>query len=91
MPVGILRKHGKGHEGVIPVLLDVIEKPSEGMFSPTGGAVDALLACEADPQLVREALELYRSRGKPKPRDLLKYAKICRVEKIMRPYLDALL
>ena len=57
VPVGILRKHGKGYEGVIPVLLDVINKPSEGMFSPTGGAVDALLACGAEPQKIREALE----------------------------------
>ena len=40
---------------------------------------------------VREAVELYRSRGKTKPRDLLKFAKICRVAKIMRPYLEALL
>ena len=40
---------------------------------------------------VREALELYRGRGKPKPRKLLKFAKICRVEKVMRPYLEALL
>jgi predicted transcriptional regulator of viral defense system len=40
---------------------------------------------------VREAVELYRSRHKPKPRELLKFAKVCRVEKIMRPYLEALL
>jgi predicted transcriptional regulator of viral defense system len=38
-----------------------------------------------------EAVELYRNRGKPKPRELLKFAKICRVEKVMRPYLEALL
>jgi len=57
VPVGILRKHGKGREGVIPVLLDVIDHPSEGMFSPTGGAVDALLACGAEPKGIREALE----------------------------------
>ena len=40
---------------------------------------------------VLEAVELYRSRSKPKPRELLKYAKLCRVEKVMRPYLEALL
>jgi hypothetical protein len=57
VPVGILRKHGKGYEGVIPVLLDVINNPSEGMFSPTGGPVDALLACGAKPQVIRETLE----------------------------------
>ena len=57
VPVGILRQHGKGFEDVIPVLLDVINDPSEGMFSPTSPAVDALLVCEAKPQAIREALE----------------------------------
>ncbi len=40
---------------------------------------------------VKEALNMYIEKGKPKPRDLLKFGKICRVEKIMRPYLEALL
>jgi len=40
---------------------------------------------------VLEALTLYREKQKPKPRKLLQYAKVCRVEKVMRPYLDALL
>jgi predicted transcriptional regulator of viral defense system len=38
---------------------------------------------------VREAIQLYKSRRKPRPRDLLRFAKICRVEKVMRPYLGA--
>jgi hypothetical protein len=29
--------------------------------------------------------------GKPKPRKLIEYAKVCRVENVMRPYLEALL
>ena len=37
---------------------------------------------------VLEALTLYRERKKPRPRELLKYAKICRVESVMRPYLE---
>jgi predicted transcriptional regulator of viral defense system len=41
--------------------------------------------------LVLEALTLYRENGKPKPRKLLQFAKVCRVEKVMRPYLEALL
>jgi predicted transcriptional regulator of viral defense system len=40
---------------------------------------------------VLEALTLYRDQHKPKPRKLIEYAKVCRVEKIMRPYLEALL
>ena len=38
---------------------------------------------------VLEALNLYRERKKPKPRKLIQFAKICRVEKVMRPYLEA--
>jgi predicted transcriptional regulator of viral defense system len=41
--------------------------------------------------MVLEALTLYRENGKPKPRKLLQFAKVCRVEKVMRPYLEALL
>ena len=40
---------------------------------------------------VLEALELYRERIKPKPRKLSEFARICRVEKTMRPYLEATL
>lgn len=38
---------------------------------------------------VLEALRLYKRRKKFDPGELLKYAKICRVEKVMRPYLEA--
>ena len=40
---------------------------------------------------VLEALRLYRSRKRPKIDDLLKFARVCRVEKVMRPYLEAML
>ena len=40
---------------------------------------------------VREALDLYRETAKPNRRKLIEFAKICRVEKIMRPYLEAYL
>jgi predicted transcriptional regulator of viral defense system len=40
---------------------------------------------------VLEALTLYRENRKTKPRKLLQFAKACRVEKVMRPYLEALL
>ena len=40
---------------------------------------------------VLEALTLYRDQHKPKPRKLIEYAKVCRVQKVMRPYLEALL
>jgi len=39
--------------------------------------------------VVLEALKLYKTRKKFDPGELLKYARICRVEKVMRPYLEA--
>ena len=38
-----------------------------------------------------EALKLYREKKRFKSEDLLRVARICRVEKVMRPYLEALL
>lgn len=42
-------------------------------------------------ETVLEALRLYRSRKRPKVEELMKFARVCRVEKVMRPYLEALL
>lgn len=41
--------------------------------------------------VVLEALKLYKTRKKFDLGELLKYARICRVEKVMRPYLEATL
>ncbi len=41
--------------------------------------------------VVLEALKLYRSQRKYSLNMLLKYAKVCRVEKVMKPYLEAIL
>jgi predicted transcriptional regulator of viral defense system len=38
-----------------------------------------------------EALKLYRERQRFKVDDLMRFARVCRVEKVMRPYLEALL
>jgi predicted transcriptional regulator of viral defense system len=38
-----------------------------------------------------EALKLYRARKPVKPDDLIHYARICRVENVMRPYLEVTL
>jgi len=40
--------------------------------------------------VVLEALKFYKSRKSFNVRELMKYARICRVEKIMKPYLEAL-
>lgn len=36
-----------------------------------------------------EALQLYRERKRVKPAEILRYARTCRVEQVMRPYLEA--
>lgn len=41
--------------------------------------------------VVLEALKLYRSQKKFNINKLLKYSRVCRVEKIMKPYLEAVL
>jgi predicted transcriptional regulator of viral defense system len=38
-----------------------------------------------------EALRLYREKKRFKPENLMQIARVCRVEKVMRPYLEALL
>lgn len=38
-----------------------------------------------------EALRLYRKRGHVKTSELMRLARVCRVEKVLRPYLEALL
>jgi hypothetical protein len=38
-----------------------------------------------------EALNLYRSRGRMNLERLEHYAKLCRVERVMRPYMEAIL
>jgi len=38
-----------------------------------------------------EALKLYREKKRFKVDDLMQFARVCRIEKIMRPYLEALL
>jgi predicted transcriptional regulator of viral defense system len=38
-----------------------------------------------------EALKLYREKKRFKSNDVMQFARVCRVEKVMRPYLEALL
>ena len=42
-------------------------------------------------ELLLEALELYPQTHPVKASELMKYARLCRVEKVMRPYLEAML
>ncbi|MFO0818302.1 MAG: hypothetical protein U1A77_10200 [Pirellulales bacterium] len=36
-----------------------------------------------------EALKIYRKRRRPQFQQVLEFARVCRVEKILRPYLEA--
>ena len=40
--------------------------------------------------VVLEAIRNYRQRGRPQFQKILEYAKLCRVERIIRPYLEAM-
>ena len=42
-------------------------------------------------EVVLEALKLYRKRQAPQFNKVLEYARVCRVEKVIRPYLEAVL
>ena len=41
--------------------------------------------------VVLEALKLHKARNGLNLGELLEYARVCRVEKVMRPYLEAIL
>jgi hypothetical protein len=38
-----------------------------------------------------EALKMYLQEKRGRPDELLRFARVCRVEKVMRPYIEALL
>lgn len=42
-------------------------------------------------EIAIEALRNYQQKGRVRTSELLRYARICRVEKVMRPYMEALL
>jgi hypothetical protein len=41
--------------------------------------------------VVLEALKLYKKRKRIQINNLMRYAKICRIEKIIKPYLESVL
>ncbi len=62
------------------------------VYSPEKSLVDCFkFRNKIGIDVVLEALKLYKTRKKFFLRKLLKYAKICRVENVMRPYLEAML
>ncbi len=61
------------------------------VYSPTKTAADCFrYRNKLGLDVALEALRLYRERDSLSIDDLLRYARICRVERVMRPYLEAL-
>jgi predicted transcriptional regulator of viral defense system len=70
------------------------EHPIDGVpvkvYSPEKTLVDSFkFRNKIGMDVVLEALKLYKTRKKFNLGELLRYAKICRVERVMRPYLEA--
>jgi predicted transcriptional regulator of viral defense system len=70
------------------------EHPTDGVpvkvYSPEKTLADCFkFRNKIGMDVVLEALKLYKTRKKFNLGELLRYAKICRVEKVMRPYLEA--
>jgi predicted transcriptional regulator of viral defense system len=69
-----------------------IDHVSVKIFSPEKTLADCFkFRNKIGMDVVLEALKLYKARKKFNPGKLIEYAKICRVEKIMWPYLEAIL
>ncbi len=76
-------------EGVEIHTLDHVSVP---VYSPAKTLADCFkYRHKLGLDVVIEALKLYRQRQQMRLDELLRYARICRVEKVMQPYLEALL
>lgn len=74
----------------------VEEHQVDGLSIKVYGAEKTLADCfkfrnKLGMDVVLEALKLYKARKEFDLGELLRYAKVCRVEKIMRPYLEAIM
>jgi predicted transcriptional regulator of viral defense system len=69
-----------------------INKVSVRVYSPEKTVADCFrFRNKIGLDVAIEALKLVRKRKKSSPRQLLHYARICRVDRVMKPYLEALL
>jgi len=88
-PLRCIWLSGKAHsEGIDVHKVDGIELK---VYSPEKTVADCFkFRNRIGLDVAIEALKLCRQRKRSKPDTLLKYAKICRVERVMKPYLEAL-
>jgi predicted transcriptional regulator of viral defense system len=88
-PLSVHRFSGKAFsEGVE---IHKIDNVKVSIYSPEKTLADCFkFRNKIGMDVVLEALKFYRSKKNTKMADLYRYARICRVENVMRPYLEAL-
>lgn len=88
-PLAIHRFSGNAfHAGIEKHLIDGVKIK---VYSPEKTLADCFkFRNKIGMDVVLEALKLYRSRKKLNMKDISYYARICQVENVMRPYLEAL-
>lgn len=75
--------------GIVKHLIDGV---AVKIYSPEKTLIDCFkFRNKIGMDLVLEALKLYRTRKKFNMSELLRYAKICRVEQVIQPYLETIL
>ncbi len=88
-PLAVHRFSGKAfHTGIEKHRIDGVEIK---VYSPEKTLADCFkFRNKIGMDVVLEALKLYRSRKRLNMKDISYYARICQVENVMRPYLEAL-
>ena len=89
-PIQVHKFSGNAYES------GIVEHPIDGVFVKIYTPEKTLTDCfkfrnKIGMDVVLEALKFYKTRKKFDLAQLLKYARICRVEQVMRPYLEAIL
>jgi predicted transcriptional regulator of viral defense system len=89
-PVRVFRFTGQAFKsGIDPHEIDGVHL---GVFNPEKTIADCFkYRNKIGLDTALEALRLYREKRSFKVDDLMRYARICRVEKVMRPYLEAMI
>ncbi|MDY0003360.1 MAG: type IV toxin-antitoxin system AbiEi family antitoxin domain-containing protein [Polyangia bacterium] len=89
-PIRVFRFSGEAlTAGIMDVDLDEV---SVRIYDPAKTVVDCFrFRNKLGMEVVLDALTRWRDRRMGKPADLLRYARLCRVERVMLPYLEAML
>jgi predicted transcriptional regulator of viral defense system len=73
------------------VEIHTIEQIAVRVFGPEKTLADCFkYRNKVGMEVVLEAIRAYRRRRKPRFQQVLEYARVCRVERLMRPYLEAM-